>query len=179
MKKIKTSNPKEMFAELEKNLAELASKDILVGIPKEATNEKDGKTFYLADIAFLQNYGSYSEKENRHLTGDEAKESGKIPPRPFGSTLIENFGEKIRKFYQKEVKESLKGKRSMKQALNRVGFIAAGFMKQNLSTGNWEPNAESTIAKKGSSKPLIDTGEMRRAITWVLRKKAGGKTDVK
>ena len=178
MARIKTSNPQEIFAELQAKLKEAANTDILVGIPESATNTKDGETFYLADIAFLQNYGSYSEKENRHMTSDEAKESGKIPPRPFGSTLMQNYGDKIKKFYQKDVGESLKGKRSMKQSLNRVGFIASGLMKQNLSTGNWTPNAESTIAKKGSSKPLIDTGEMRRAITWVL-KKSGGKKDVK
>lgn len=178
MARIKTSNPKEIFAELEAKIEEAATKEILVGIPESATNTNDGETFYLADIAFLQNYGSYSEKENRHLAGDEAKESGKIPPRPFGSTLMQNYGDKIKKFYQKEVGESLKGKRSMKQSLNRVGFIASGLMKQNLSTGNWAANAESTIAKKGSSKPLIDTGEMRRAITWVL-KKIGGKKNVK
>lgn len=175
MKQVKTSDPKKLFAEMEKKLAELASQDILVGIPASATQEKDGETFYLADIATINNFGSYSEEHSRHFTGEEAKKSGKIPPRPFGSTLMEVYGEKIRKFYKKEVKESLDGKRSMKQALNRVGFIAAGFMKQNLSVGKWEANAESTIAKKGSSKPLIDIGEMRRAITWVLRKKTGGK----
>jgi hypothetical protein len=28
------------------------------------------------------------------------------------------------------------------------------------------PNSPVTIALKGSSKPLIDTGEMRGAVTW-------------
>lgn len=178
MARIKTSNPEELFAELEKKLKEVATTDILVGIPADATNEKDGETFYIADIAYLQNYGSYSEEEKRNYTTEEAKKSGKIPPRPFGSTLMDNYGTEIKKFYNKDVGDSLKGKRPMKQALNRIGFIAAGKMKQNLSAGKWEPNAESTIKKKGSSQPLIDTGEMRRAITWVL-KKIGGKKNVK
>jgi hypothetical protein len=173
MARIKTSNPKEIFAELEAKIKLATNTDILVGIPENATAEKDGESFYLADIATINNFGSYSEEHSRHLTGDEAKESGKIPPRPFGSTLLEVFGDPIKKFYNKEVGDSLKGKRPMKQALNRIGFIAAGFMKQNLSTGKWAANAESTIARKGSSKPLIDTGEMRRAITWVLKKKGG------
>ena len=31
------------------------------------------------------------------------------------------------------------------------------------------PNAESTILKKGSSNPLIDTGDMRKSVKWKLR----------
>jgi hypothetical protein len=32
---------------------------------------------------------------------------------------------------------------------------------------NWPPNKPSTIERKGSDRPLIDTGELRRAITFV------------
>lgn len=177
MARIKTSNPAEIFAELEAKLKEVKSTDILVGIPAADSAVKDGNTVYLADIATINNFGS---------------QAANIPARPFGSNLMENYGSEIKKFYTKEVGDSLKGKRPMKQALNRIGFIASGFMKQNLSTGKWAPNAPITIfggwmsrggksffvKGKKSAKPLIDTGEMRRAITWVL-KKVGGKKDVK
>lgn len=177
MARIKTSNPEEIFAELEKKLKEVATTDILVGIPAADSTQKDGDTVYLADIATINNFGS---------------QAANIPARPFGSTLMEVYGNEIKKFYMKEVGDSLKGKRPMKQALNRIGFIAAGFMKQNLSAGKWKPNSPITIfggwmsrggksffvKGKKSAKPLIDTGEMRRAITWVL-KKIGGKKNVK
>lgn len=174
MARIKTSNPKEIFAELEAKIKEAANTDILVGIPAGDSTVKDGNTVYLADIATINNFGS---------------QAANIPARPFGSTLMDVYGDKIKKFYQKEVGDSLKGKRPMKQALNRVGFIAAGLMKQNLSTGNWAANAPITIfggwmsrggksffvKGKKSAKPLIDTGEMRRAITWVTKKIKGSK----
>lgn len=177
MARIKTSDPKKIFAELEAKIKESIKTQILVGIPASDAVEKDGNTVYLADIAAINNFGS---------------KSANIPARPFGSTLMENYGGEIKKFYSKEIGDSLKGKRPMKQALDRVGFIAAGFMKQNLSAGKWEPNAPITVfggwmsrggksffvKGKKSSHPLIDTGEMRRAITWVLRK-AGGKENVK
>lgn len=177
MARIKTSNPKEIFAALEAKIKEATTTDILVGIPAADSTVKDGNTVYLADIATINNFGS---------------QAANIPARPFGSTLMEVYGDKIKKFYQKEVGDSLKGKRPMKQALNRIGFIGAGLMKQNLSAGKWAPNAPITIfggwmsrggksffvKGKKSAKPLIDKGEMRRAITWVL-KKIGGKKDVK
>tara|TARA_R110000868_G_scaffold220188_1_gene471292 strand:- start:1679 stop:2155 length:477 start_codon:yes stop_codon:yes gene_type:complete len=154
-----TSDPKELTVQLEKRLAEIAETQLLVGIPKEAMSTEE-KGVYLADIADKNNFGSYSEH---------------IPARPFGSTTVPVFKDKIMDFFQKEMADALKGKRAVKQAFDRVGFVVAGFMKQNLSTGKWAPNAPLTIKLKGSSKPLIDTGEMRRAITWVSKKIRGSK----
>jgi hypothetical protein len=34
---------------------------------------------------------------------------------------------------------------------------------------NWAPNAPATVEEKGSDKPLIDTGELRRSITHVVK----------
>ncbi len=153
---MKTSDPKEIAKAIEAKLKEISESQILIGIPKEAMQTKDGKTFYLADIARVNNFGSKSRN---------------IPARPFGTTLMPRFGKKIADFYKKEIATVLKGKRKLKAALNRIGFVAAGYMKQNLSTGKWKPNAPITIKMKGSAKPLIDTGQMRQAITWVIRKK--------
>ena len=37
--------------------------------------------------------------------------------------------------------------------------------------GDFEPNAPSTIRKKKSDKPLIDTGRMRQSVMTVIDKK--------
>lgn len=37
------------------------------------------------------------------------------------------------------------------------------------SRNNWKPNAQSTIDRKGSDKPLIDTGALRNAIVGIVR----------
>lgn len=57
-------------------------------------------------------------------------------------------------------------------ALHRAGVFLEGRVKAGILTGRpggqrLAPNADSTIRKKGSSKPLIDTGTMLRAITTV------------
>ena len=36
-----------------------------------------------------------------------------------------------------------------------------------------EPNAPSTIRKKGSDKPLIDTGRLRQSVNYVIKPKGG------
>lgn len=40
----------------------------------------------------------------------------------------------------------------------QLAFASSGY-------GQWDPNAESTVNKKGSSSPLIDTAQLRRSIT--------------
>jgi hypothetical protein len=56
------------------------------------------------------------------------------------------------------------------QSLNRAGMVAANAAKQWFfdARNGWAPNTPETIRAKGSSQPGIDTGAMRRAITYVL-----------
>lgn len=55
-------------------------------------------------------------------------------------------------------------------ALNRLASFYERQIKQNIKSGgaltgkSFAPLAESTIRRKGSSKPLIDTGEMLNSI---------------
>jgi hypothetical protein len=49
-----------------------------------------------------------------------------------------------------------------------AGMNAAKRWFRNPANG-WAPNAPSTIARKGSDRPNIDTGALRQAIVWVLR----------
>ena len=53
-------------------------------------------------------------------------------------------------------------------------LACAGYMQDNLTNGNWKPNAPLTIELKGSSHPLIDTGQMRQSITYVVEEKNNG-----
>lgn len=54
---------------------------------------------------------------------------------------------------------------------NVYGLLGAAALKWVLAAfdtsgfGQWAPNAPSTVDKKGSARPLIDIGELRRACT--------------
>ena len=56
------------------------------------------------------------------------------------------------------------------------GLELAGMVAQNAARAwfenpknKWPPNSARTIKAKGSDSPLIDTGEMRKSITYVIR----------
>ena len=59
---------------------------------------------------------------------------------------------------------------AMMQHLDRAGTIGESASKRWFTDprNGWEPNKPSTIAHKGSDRPGIDTGQMRRAITHVV-----------
>lgn len=54
------------------------------------------------------------------------------------------------------------------RALNLLGAGAAGIVKKGMSEPIWAPNAPSTIAKKGSDQPTIETAQLRQGITWQI-----------
>jgi len=52
-----------------------------------------------------------------------------------------------------------------------IGVEARNDIIESIQSGAWTPNAPSTIKAKGSSKPLVDTGELQRALTFKLTKR--------
>jgi hypothetical protein len=47
--------------------------------------------------------------------------------------------------------------------------MAVGDIQHEITVLRHPPNAPATIRAKGSSKPLIDTGEMRQSVTYQIR----------
>lgn len=50
--------------------------------------------------------------------------------------------------------------------INAEKWIGLAFDTKGF--GSWAPNAPSTIARKGSSSPLIDTSQLRRSVTSMV-----------
>lgn len=51
------------------------------------------------------------------------------------------------------------------QALHRIGIWLVGQIQTRISEGIPPENAQSTIDRKGSSTPLIDTGQLRSSMS--------------
>lgn len=89
-----------------------------------------------------------------------------IPARPFMRTAAD---ENTDKWLQRTERQIAKCTRpngpSPAKALVSVGNIMRNDIVNSIKSGDWEPNAAATIERKGSSKPLVDTGAMQRAIT--------------
>lgn len=93
------------------------------------------------------------------------------PSRPFMRNTVRNGKDKIINHATNAVKRVIRGDGDASVLLNSVGAHTKGLMQQEIRNGEFAPNAPSTIAKKGSSKPLIDTGRMRQSVVYVIKQK--------
>lgn len=65
--------------------------------------------------------------------------------------------------------QSIAGGMDESQALSRAGIMFKNAIQKEITNLKEPPNSPYTIAKKGSSNPLIDSGDMRKSVKWKLR----------
>lgn len=90
----------------------------------------------------------------------------KIPARPFMSTTYAENYAKVNRIVGKEYDKIIEGKSTVYKSLSALGVYYEGLVKQKIRQIRLPPNAPSTIKAKGSSKPLIDFGQMIAAVTY-------------
>ncbi len=101
----------------------------------------------IASIAFFNEFGTKN-----------------IPERSFIRAWIDNNKSRIRKFKIKLLDKLYKRQINAEQALKLLGEFAQGGIKKYIIDLRTPGNADSTVAKKGSSNPLIDTGRMLNSV---------------
>ena len=69
------------------------------------------------------------------------------------------------------LKNALSDGTDPKIVYEKIGIVATNDVYDYFVTGNFKALSEKTIKAKGSSKPLIDTEELRGAITYEVRQK--------
>jgi hypothetical protein len=166
---------------LAKRVAGLTKLEALVGIPgsQTARNKQlramaDKTTGKRKRAKLLK--AAESDVTNAELLFVLSKGSPKrnIPARPVLEPAVSapDNAKKISHELAESNRASLHGdKRVAQQRMARAG-LAGQNAARNWFTDDrneWEPNAPSTIARKGSERPNIDTGAMRAAITYVVR----------
>jgi len=88
----------------------------------------------------------------------------RIPERSF---IRSTFDEQKRTLYpiiEKQYDKVLAGSATVKLALSFIGMFLVAKTQQKIVDTHTPPNAPSTIRRKGSSHPLIDTGQLRQSI---------------
>ena len=93
---------------------------------------------------------------------------GPIPERPFMRNAVRNNKGKYRDSMATAARSILVGDASMGGTLSKLGIMAQGDIQGEITSLSSPPNSPVTIALKGSSNPLIDTGAMRQAVTWQI-----------
>lgn len=123
----------------------------LVGIHESAGMVEDGQ-MTVATLGAIQHFG------NDH-----------IPPRPWLDKGVEAGTKEIITTVREGIADGL----DSRQIIDRAGNEAVGAVKDYIFDLKDPPNAASTIKRKGSSNPLIDTQNMRNKVTHkVVRKKS-------
>jgi hypothetical protein len=121
-----------------------------VGFPSSA-KEPDGTSTAL--IAAVHEYG------NEH-----------VPERAFMRTSLQKNRGRYSALNGQNLKKVLNGGMSVDAALGQLGLMASSDIKEQIKNGSYAPLKAATIKRKGSSKPLIDTGQMRQSVTYELEK---------
>ena len=99
--------------------------------------------------------------------------TSRMPSRPFMRQSIDNHTGEINAFLQ-GMEGELAGGADAQTILNEVGVFQKDMIQQEITNGSFTPNAPATIARKGSSHPLIDTGRMRQSVNYIIRAKGSG-----
>jgi hypothetical protein len=144
------------LAHIAEDLKRLQASDVLVGIPAPKAQRR-GQPVNNAELLFIHSHGSQLRN---------------IPARP----VLEPAIEASVKVITPHLAEAAKNVMDQRPAQAEVNLQRAGTAASNAARrwfvdprNGWAPNAPSTIKRKGSDKPLIDTASMRRAITFVVR----------
>ena len=69
------------------------------------------------------------------------------------------------------LKNALSDGTDPKLVYEKIGLVATNDVYDYFVTGNFKPLNQKTIDRKGSSKPLIDSEELRGSITYEVRQK--------
>lgn len=93
---------------------------------------------------------------------------GPIPERPFMRNAMRNNSGKYRSAMKTAAPHILLGETSLTTVLSKLGILAQGDIQAEIVSLRSPPNAAVTIERKGSSNPLIDSGEMHQAVTWKI-----------
>ena len=147
---LKITGLQQAEAALEKELKKLQGGEfVTVGIHESAGNHKDSQDT-VATIGARNHFGIG------------------VPARPW----LDRGVEAGKKDIAEAVADRVASGADSRTILNTVGVVAVGAVDQYIVDLDTPPNEPSTIAQKGSSSPLIDTGQMRQSVTYaIVRKK--------
>ena len=154
---VKLSVKSDSSKNVKDQLRQLARSQVLVGWPQESSS-RPGEAVTNAELAYIHTHGSPAKN---------------IPARPILEPALSTTETKraILGELERAAEAALKGDfKKMLSFLQRAGQEAENAARAWFTDGRnaWAENKPATIARKGSDRPLIDTGELRKALTHVV-----------
>ena len=144
-----------------KELRELAELEVGIGFQRVTASEENGTD--ITDIAMWNEFGTEGKYGGEH-----------IPSRPFMRDSVDKHIPAIEHMLKAQEGALLNGA-SARKVLETVGVFQKDLMQTEIEQGDFVANAEATIKRKGSDKPLIDTGQMKNSVNFWIQKKGSGR----
>jgi hypothetical protein len=94
--------------------------------------------------------------------------SNGLPERPFMRNAIEDNKGSYRAQMAADARQILHGAMTLEIALTRLGLKAQGDIQASIASNTPPPLKPQTIRRKGSSRTLIDSGQVRQSVTYDL-----------
>lgn len=171
------------FEALEKSIARLARDEVLVGFPEDTTqrDDPDSKDVTNAALGYIHDNGA-----------PEAN----IPARPFMIPGITRVMPKVEATLHKMAQYGLAGDvAKIDEGFERIGFLGVDGITSTIREGVPPPLAELTLKKRAAkgrkgaqaelnrraagygpslqlATPLMDTNEMLKSVTYVVRNRS-------
>lgn len=111
----------------------------------------------------------FLKKGDARATGVTKPHKIVIPERSFIRATIDEKRGDIARLFERAAKGAIDGKINLKTGLGLIGEKTVAWIKGRIRKGISPPLAASTIARKGSSKPLIDEGQLIGSLTYAVR----------
>lgn len=121
---------------------------VKVGVLGKAGDETSGAS--IVDIALIHELGS--------------PKNG-IPERSFLRSTFTKRAPELGKLAERMAKAALKGQ-GVEQSLNLIGSYLSTEIKKTIAARIAPANAQSTIDRKKSDVPLVNTGQLLNSVTW-------------
>ncbi|OGU55480.1 MAG: hypothetical protein A2V66_11950 [Ignavibacteria bacterium RBG_13_36_8] len=122
---------------------------VKVGYPAEDKEERKEFNLTNTELAMFHEFGTK-----------------RLPPRPFVRLSFDNARVKINTFVNKTIDKIITNKMNVSTGLDHLGLFGKNIIQAFFPLIQ-PPLKPLTIARKGSSKPLIDTGQLRASVTFV------------
>lgn len=179
----------KLWDQLVARLPEVATARVRVGVlaDKGGQETQPGSDITMIELAAIHEFGTtihLGERSNLKTKKTFAATTIRIPERSFIRSTFERADvvKGIMAVARRGARELLVNgplrSDAVERALGRIGLYAANAIrmtiKNRLTTGpEDQANAASTIKAKGSDVPLVDTGRLINAVSWIVTKVAG------
>lgn len=115
-------------------------------------NEDGKRPITLGDLASIHEHGV-----------------GYIPKRAFVKPALKQNRLKYLRFAGRQITPVIRGRQTATRVWHLLGQEAVKDVKKYMVTAKFTALSEQTVKRKGSSRPLIDTGQLRQSVTYKIK----------